>query len=214
MTVPQLQDQRGRRGRFAALAESVLARPARLGAVRVVSVDGPAGSGKTTFAGRLARALRAEGTRVAELHTDDVVDGWNDIVTFWPRLEKWVLDPLRRGEDGAYRVYDWTAGCFSATWTALPVPEILVLEGVTSGRAAARAELSLGVFVLADPRLRLARGLARDGQELRELWLRWMADEDAHFAMDRTAYHADMVVDGAPTVPHDPEVEYFVHPSA
>lgn len=41
------------------LAGRVLATPPRLGSVRLVCVDGPAGSGKTTLADRLATALAA-----------------------------------------------------------------------------------------------------------------------------------------------------------
>ncbi len=60
--------------------------------MRVVAVDGPAGAGKTTFAGRLAnRPSATAGADVATVHTDDVLDGWADIVTFWPRLEQWIL---------------------------------------------------------------------------------------------------------------------------
>jgi uridine kinase len=184
-------------GRFGDLARCVLAAPARLGPVRVIAVDGPAGSGKTTFATRLTAALRAAGARVVEVHTDDLLKGWGDIVGFWPRLEKQVLAPLRRGEPAAYRAYDWVAGRFEDRWRAVPVPDVLVLDGVTSAREAIRPELSLAVFVRADDELRLARGLSRDGEALRPQWQRWMADEAAHFAADRTADHADLVVDGA-----------------
>jgi hypothetical protein len=197
--------------RFADLAATIVARPARLGPVRLVAVDGAAGSGKSTFGRRLAAAFRADGARVAEVHTDDLLEGWADIVSFWPRLDEWVLDPLRRGADAAYRRYDWDASGWVQRWTALPVPEILVLEGVSSARAAARAELSLSVMLVADRELRLARGLARDGEALRPHWLRWMADEDEHFALDRTADHVELLVDGAPEVPHDAEKE-FVSP--
>jgi uridine kinase len=43
---------------FAALAHAVMGRGPRLGTVRLVAVDGPSGAGKTTFADRLARALK------------------------------------------------------------------------------------------------------------------------------------------------------------
>src|SRR5436305_1845641 len=46
-------------GRFADLAERVRTGAPRLGTVRFVAVDGPAGAGKTTFARRLSAALRA-----------------------------------------------------------------------------------------------------------------------------------------------------------
>jgi hypothetical protein len=194
--------------KYAVLAEAVLAGEARLGPVRVVAVDGPAGSGKTTFAGRLAEALAAAGAGACVLHTDDLLDGWGDVVTFWPRLERWVLAPLRRGEAAWYRRYDWVAERFSADWRPVGVPDVLVLEGVSSARAAIRDELTWSVFVRARRASRLARGLARDGESLRGQWLRWMADEDGHFAADGTADHADLLVDGEPAVDHDTATEY------
>jgi uridine kinase len=190
---------------FDRLALDILARPARLGPVRLVAVDGPAGSGKTTFAGRLTAALCRTGARAQQVHVDDFLEGWTGLAECWPRLERWVLDPLRRGEPAAYRAYDWNAEAFSETWTPLGVPEVLVLEGVSSARAAIRPELALSVYLMTDSRLRLVRGIERDGEALRAHWLRWRAEEDAHFALDDTAAHADLLVDGASNVS---ETEY------
>jgi hypothetical protein len=194
---------------IAELAARVLSGPARLGGVRLVAVDGGTGAGKTVFAGRLAEALRQSGAAVEEIHTDDLLDGWDDLVTFWPRLEQGVLDKLRHGRPGSYRRYDWHAGRFGADEVAVPVPDVLVLEGVTSARRAIRAELTLGVFVTAPRDLRLARALARDGAELRPRLLRWLAAEEAHFAADRTVDGVDVLVDGAPGELHDPRTEYL-----
>jgi hypothetical protein len=190
---------------FAALAADVLARPARLGPVRLVAVDGPAGSGKTTFAGLLHRAVLKTGARAHSVHVDDLLQGWGDLPSFWPRLERWVLDPLRRGVEAAYRTYDWHAEAFRPEWTPLGVPDVLIVEGVSSARAVVRPELTLSVFVLAERELRLARGMDRDGEALRPHWLRWMVEEDAHFARDDTAAHVDLLVDGASG---SPETEY------
>jgi hypothetical protein len=38
-----------------------------------------------------------------------------------------------------------------------------------------------------------------------------MAGEDAHFAADRTRDRADLIVDGAPSILHDPVVEFVRH---
>jgi len=194
--------------RYADLARAVLDAAPRLGPVRLVAVDGPAGSGKTTFAGRLGRALRAAGATVAEVHTDDLLEGWADTVSFWPRLEQQVLGPLRRGESGAYRRYDWDQGKFRVELIPVPVTDVLIVEGVTTARTAIRGELTLAVWLAAPRELRLARGIERDGEALRPQWLRWMADEATHFAADRTEARADLRVDGAPGTPHDPETEY------
>jgi uridine kinase len=193
---------------FADLAGRIRSAPARLGPVRLVAVDGPAGAGKSTFAGRLARALRATGATVGEIHTDDLLDDWADIVAFWPRLDTGVLRPLRDNRPGSYRRYDWPAARFAES-VPVPVPDVLVVEGVTSARAVIRPELTLSVFVTAPRELRLTRGLERDGAHLEPQWLRWLVDEDAHFAVDRTAEHADLVVDGAPGVPLDSADQYL-----
>jgi uridine kinase len=193
---------------FADLAERIRAAPARLGPVRLVAVDGPAGAGKSTFADRLVGALRAAGADTAQIHTDDLLDGWADMVTFWPRFERDVLEPLRDGRSGSYRRYDWHAARFGEA-VPVPVPDVLVIEGVTSARAAIRPELTLSVFVTAPRDLRLARAVRRDGEALRPHLLRWLADEAAHFAADRTGEHADVVVDGAQEGPLDPEYQYL-----
>lgn len=194
--------------RYADLAAAVLARPALLGRVRLVAVDGPSGGGKTTLAARLAAAVRAAGATVAVVNTDDLLDGWNDMLTFWPRLEEWVLAPLRAGRAGAYRRYDWYAGAFSSGWQPVPVSDVLVLEGVTSARRVIRAELTLLIWVTAPRDVRFARSLARDGEHTRDALLAWTRAEEAHFAADATEAAADVRVRSGPA-DHDidPDVE-------
>jgi hypothetical protein len=207
MTGPETRPTTGP-GTFADLAAEVMARPARLGPVRLVAVDGPAGAGKTTFADRLARALRATGAKTIQIHTDDLLDGWADMVTFWPRFDHDVLEKLRSGQPGSYRRYDWHAARFAEP-VPVPVPDVLVVEGVTSARAVIRTELTLSVFVTAPRELRLARAVGRDGSEIEPHLLRWFAEEAAHFAADRTAEHVDVLVDGAPDVQLDPTDQYL-----
>ncbi len=191
----------------AELAREILRRPARLGTVRLVAVDGPSGAGKTTFAAHLASALRRTGARVAVVHTDELLDGWGDQFTFWSRLEATVLEPLRAGRSARHPCYDWVAGRFVGE-REVPVPDVLILEGSTTARPAARPELTLAVLVDAPAEERLGRVLARDGPAVEEPLRRWMAAEDRYFAAEAPAGWVDRLVDGAPLVVHDPESGY------
>jgi len=178
------------------VAARVLGAPARLGPVRLVCVDGPAGSGKTTTAARLAATLRARGSTVAVVHLDDLYDGWRGLEgSLWPRLRSQVLEPLRRGVPGRLQRYDWAAAAFGG-WVDVPVTEVLVLEGCGSAQRAADGLASLRVWVAAPDDVRLARGLARDGEDARPHWTAWMADESAHFAREATRERADVLLDG------------------
>jgi len=191
------------------LAGRILHRPARLGSTRLVAADGPSGAGKTVFAARLADALTAAGPDGTEVvHTDDLLDGWADQFTFWPRLEEWVLAPLRAGRPGRYRRYDWARRQFTEQWTAVPPAPVLILEGVSTARAVIRPELAFAVFVTAPSAVRLDRSLARDGAAMQPYLDEWRRAEQAHFDADGTRDHVDLVVDGAPEERHDPSVGY------
>jgi uridine kinase len=185
-------------GSFGELADEVLRRPARLGLTRLVCVDGPTGAGKTAFTDGLAAALTAAtGERVQIVHTDDLLDGWDDQFGFWPRLERQVLAPIRAGRSGRYRPYDWDRGRFAEVWRSVAPAAVLLLEGVSAARAEVRPEASFTVFVTAPDRLRLARAIARDGVALRPYLEEWRLREERHFAADATARHVDLVVETA-----------------
>ncbi|WP_244295604.1 uridine kinase family protein [Micromonospora orduensis] len=195
---------------YAELARRVLAGPARLGRTRLVAVDGPSGAGKSRFAARLAEALAAlPGGRPPVVHTDDLLDGWDDQLTFWSRLDEEVLAPLREGRAGAYRRYSWVRRAFLPRPVSVPVTPVLLLEGVSAARAVVRPEVTLAVFVTAPASLRLARAVWRDGPEILPELRRWHVGERAHFEADDTAAQADLVVDGAPALPLDGD-RYYV----
>jgi len=175
--------------RYADLAAEILAEPTRLGTVRMVAVDGPSGAGKTDFAGRLARALTRTGARVELVHTDDLLDGWDDQFTFWARLAAGVIDPLRAGRPGSYPRYDWVAGRFDGE-REVHVPDVLnSRKAARTARLPIQPELTLSVVPDRADGVRLARvwpGTGRVADPVR----RWMAAEDEHFRADCTAQRA------------------------
>jgi uridine kinase len=167
-----------------ALAES---RPATLGACRLVAVDGPAGSGKTTLG-----AAVAELTGAQVVHMDDLMEGWNDMAGTGGQLRS-IIEPLLGGRAGRYRRYNWHEGRFDRSVEVPPAPW-LVIEGVGAGNPVIAAETTVLVWVEVDDELRLARGLERDGVAMEDHWRAWMRDEVAFFAAQRTAERADVVV--------------------
>lgn len=176
-----------------ALLERVRQATPLLGPVRLVAVDGPAGSGKTTLAAALAAGLRADGLTVATVHLDDLYEGWSGLDGVWERFEEWVLAPLAAGRPARYRRYDWGSGAW-AEWVDVAIPDVLVVEGCGSAPRAVDAVAVLTVWVEAGREVRLARGLARDGEALRENWLAWMEGEAAHFEAEATRERAQFRV--------------------
>ena len=170
-------------------------RPPTLGETRLVSVDGPAGSGKTT----LAATIAALDPSALVIHMDDLYDGWTGLDDVARQLST-LVRPLVAGKPGFYRRYDWHRGEFVETVDVEP-PPLLVLEGVGSGCAELGTLITVLVWVSAPRELRRRRGLARDGEELAPQWDGWMRQEDAHFATQRTAERADVVVDGTGAAP-------------
>ena len=186
-------------GTFPGLAARVLAGPPRLGDVRLVCIDGPAGSGKTTFAGRLTDAL---GDGAELVHLEALYAGWS-LTGAVARLSAGVLRPLAEGRPGSHHRYDWASGRFADAAVAVPVPRVLVVEGCGSSPRALDPWTTLRIWVEAPAPLRLSRGLARDGEDLAAHWRRWQASEARHFAAEDTRARADVRVDGAAAAPAD-----------
>ncbi len=189
-------------GTFAGLLERILSLP---GPVRLVAVDGPGGSGKSTFASRLAAVSPPQ---VAVLHTDDFARP-EEPIDWWPRFLTTALEPLASGRPARFRRYDWDILGWGEEITVDPSP-VVVIEGVSSGRRQWAERLALTVWIHTERDLRLHRGLERDGRHMAAIWADWMVAEDAHFACDGTRDRADMIVDGDPDTDHDPETEFVI----
>ena len=83
--------------------------PPKLGAVRLLAIDGPSGSGKSVLADRVVADFRQAGIRTALVRTDHFAT-WEDPVAWWPRLVDGVLEPLRGNQPGRYQRVEWVAG--------------------------------------------------------------------------------------------------------
>ena len=179
---------------FTSLAHQIMARPT-VHAVRLVGVDGAAGSGKSTFAAKLAVAL--SGAPIIPI--DDFL-AWDDLQAFWPRFEAQVLEPLFAGKDLRYQKRDWThdwSGRGLGEWREVKFNPVVVLEGIGAARRQVSARLCHAIWIDAELELRMARGIARDGEQARGLWEGFMPGEAEFLAADGARARADLIVDGS-----------------
>jgi len=176
----------------------------------LVLVDGRSGSGKSTFAERLARLL---GGAVAQ--SDDIA--WHlDPLDWADVLLDGVIAPWRRGEANSFRPPGWVS---QGGPGAVEVPRrpLLVVEGVGAGRADLAVGAELVVWVQADRDEARRRGLARDvalgrtPEEAEAFWDGWMRAEEPFLAHDRPWSRAPLIVNGTP--PQARPTGTFVAPS-
>jgi uridine kinase len=170
------------------LARALRRLPPSCGPVRLVGVDGHAGSGKSTFAGQLAGALGG----APVLHLDDIASH-EELFDWTERLLDQVIEPLRRGATAHYAPYDWRARRFGPARPLPPAPVVLV-EGVGAGRRALRPFLAHLLWMELPREQSWARGRSRDGEEQREFWDGWVPAERRHFADDPSRPYADLLV--------------------
>lgn len=170
------------------VAEQVLAASPTLGPGRLVCIDGPAGSGKTT----LSAALESAVADTYVVHCDELLAGWRGLPGLAATIAD-VLAPLTDGRSSHWTRWDWVADQWAEAHAVEP-GGLLVLEGVGCWSPTIADLVGMLVWVEADADLRLDRGIARDGEHMRPHWEQWRLDEDVLFATHGTRAAADLVV--------------------
>ncbi|MFJ8165650.1 uridine kinase [Streptomyces sp. NPDC096136] len=170
------------------LARELAALPPSLGPVRLIGVDGHAGSGKSTFTDRLAAALGG----APVLHLDDVATH-TELFDWWERLRAQVVEPLAAGRPAHWTPYDWVGRRFGPERVLEPAP-VLLVEGVGAGRRALRPHLARLLWMETPRETSWGRGRRRDGRELSDFWDGWERAERAHFSHDPSRPFADTLV--------------------
>lgn len=184
----------------------------------LVGIDGPGGSGKSTIARALERLAPDD---IIVVGMDDFYlpspdrsrtagEGAFGAAFDWRRVLVQVLKPLRTGAAARFQRYDWGTDRL-AEWRDVPLGGIVVVEGVYSTRSELAQMYDFRIWVTAPPEMRLARGLERDGEDARSLWVdEWMPEEDRYVNQDRPHERAHLVVDGASALVDDPSAELAV----
>jgi hypothetical protein len=188
----------------AALARWALARPpgpALPSGPVVVAVDGRSGAGKTTLAQAAATSASASGAGAVVVRLEEVYPGWDGLDAVVPLVVRHVLTPLAGRAPIVVPSWDWAA---DGPGVPRPVPDLgpprprlVLLEGAGAGARAADPWLSGVVWVDADPRVRRARALARDGDTYAPHWERWSAQEEAYARREHLPERAALVLDAS-----------------
>jgi uridine kinase len=175
--------------RLRLLLDAIRAAQAPVGVkTRIVAVDGPGGSGKSSLASWLAVKLDAQ-----VIHTDDFAS-WDNPTDWWPHLLELALEPLAAGRPARYQPTSWDGE--ERARLLIEPRGIVILEGVTASRQAFRPYLAYSIWVATSRELRLERGLERDGAHALPQWEQWMEAEDRYIETERPAEHADLVLPG------------------
>jgi uridine kinase len=156
-----------------------------------IGVDGPGGSGKSTFAARVAAAIgRAVVVAVDDFSGPDVQE-WD-----WQRFRDQLVQPLLADRPGRYQRWDWSADT-PVGWYDVPAGSVVVVEGVSSTRSETQVPWTLQVWVETPRHVRLERALARDGTDMMTRWLEhWIPSEEAYIARERPQERVDLIVPG------------------
>ncbi|MEJ6577985.1 MAG: (d)CMP kinase [Actinomycetota bacterium] len=168
----------------------------RCGQSVLITIDGPAGSGKTTLANSLGAKLASSYT----VHMDDLYEGWQSTLT--PELTiklNSLLARIRDKSQVAFRPYDWQKNELSEPIN-IPAPQYLILEGVGSGQGAIRKFASLALWIEVPESQGLARVILRDGPQVADQMVGFLAVQSAYFLKEDPKKSADYRLSGLETV--------------
>jgi uridine kinase len=150
-----------------------------------VGIGGRGGAGKSTLAAQVPDAQIVS--------TDEFWDGEEFDLR---RLRAEVFEPLLDVRDARFASWSWAVRRPGGERTVAPAG-VVVVEGVCALHRMFRDAYDVRVWVEAPYEVRLARGVARDGEMARATWIeRWMPMEDRYVARDDPVACADLVVDG------------------
>lgn len=155
----------------------------------LVAIEGFGGSGKSTFAAALARAL---GSAVVVPIDDFIVkehateDSWERAFDL-QRLERQVLEPASTGMPIVYQRLEWGTNSLSADIT-LGDSNVVIVEGISAYHPSIERYYHYTIWVDTPISIAAARGRARDaGNENEKHWDLW-ARNDLRY---RQRYHPE-----------------------
>lgn len=173
--------------------EEVLASLKSLATPAIITIDGPAGAGKTTLAEILKSELRQIKVSVEIIHMDDLYDGW--VNALGSKLARALEDIIAQSESKEiiHPIFNWVEGRYTRV-RSIPKPQVLILEGVGAGRSEIREKVDLSIWVEIEPELGIRRAIERDGDEIAPYMPKWSENQSHHFAEHHTLENASFTL--------------------
>lgn len=171
--------------------------------VVLVGIDGCGGSGKST----LSQKLKEFSSAVTVVEIDDFYKP-SDMRKLadqsligkdfdLQRLFNQVINPLSKNEQAAYQKYNWEDDKLNLEYFTIEPTGVVIIEGVYSTSISLQNYYDYKVWVETSRKLRLDRGIERDGESSRKLWeYEWIPSEEKYYNVEKPHIRADIVLDG------------------
>jgi uridine kinase len=177
----------------------------KCGQTKIIVIDGPAGSGKTTLAKSLSGLLQ----NCPIIHMDEIYEGWENALSpkTFKDLVGWIINPLLENNSIEYIKYDWNLEQ-RIEKVVINNSKVMIIEGVGSSSFEVSKHASLKLWIEVNKETGINRVLTRDGLHIQEQMKTWQSQESKFFIENNSKENSDIWIDGDPVVKIDTSSQF------
>jgi len=177
----------------------------KCGQTKIIVIDGPAGSGKTTLAKSLSGLLEY----CPIIHMDEIYEGWENALSpkTFKDLVEWIINPLLENNSIEYIKYDWNLEQ-RIEKVVINNSKVMIIEGVGSSSFEVSKHASLKLWIEVNKETGINRVLTRDGLRIQEQMKTWQSQESKFFIENNSKENSDIWIDGDPVVKIDTSSQF------
>jgi len=187
------------------LVQNVNSSSKKCGQTKIVVIDGPAGSGKTTLAKSLSGLLE----NCPIIHMDEIYEGWENALS--PKtsqdLVEWIINPLLEDKSIEYLKYDWHLEQ-RIEKVVINNSKVMIIEGVGASVSEISKHACLKLWIEVNEETGINRVLTRDGLQIQEQMKKWQSQESKFFIENNSKENSDIWIDGDPVVKIDTSSQF------
>jgi len=187
------------------LVQNVNSSSKKCGQTKIVVIDGPAGSGKTTLAKSLSGLLE----NCPIIHMDEIYEGWENALS--PKtsqdLVEWIINPLLEDKSIEYLKYDWHL-VQRIEKVVINNSKVMIIEGVGASVSEISKHACLKLWIEVNEETGINRVLTRDGLQIQEQMKKWQSQESKFFIENNSKENSDIWIDGDPVVKIDTSSQF------